>query len=470
MSPTRWLLVLLIPCVITYAALTGCGGGDAGVRVRLQTLAGDGEPPGPFFLVPVQAASLEARIPLTPIEAGSDILIARDAPAGSYVVLNDQGWQMLRTGQQMPRLHANEDGAPNDIAMARPYTLYLAPRAPQHWRLSEHWALQRVLPTDPVTYGDIPVQASLRDHGWVAMQLPEALCVPGARFRVLGLMEGNVLSQAIPLEIPDPAARPYVRLVTPSSTDPMLVRIVGGDAAAEGAEIHARLIGIPLDHDWVQQARGGYAEVPSAGEIGDGLRIAVPGWGAEALYDIGLAEWRRVGRIYIHALPTKDRREIRIEGQASLITHVSSVQALGTSFGRLPTHGQGADVVVYAPPGAQTLLVATPTGPMILDVDATATTVAMPAPRPGASLSGSVPVKLPGYRVMFQRRVGERWVGGAGLDFAVASGGRYEALLPGGVYRVTIGDAGNRVGKWAKVPEALTGWGAKANYDFDDLP
>lgn len=453
------MLVRLLLGGLVLAGLAACGSGDTPeIRVAIETLAGDGAPPEPLWLVPVESDTTRTRIPLQRRGQGpGDMpLYVAAAAAGSYEVVNEQGWRMLTTGQTLPWFHADAAGSPNVVALARPYTLYLRARAADSWKVAPRVAIEQRIDGDPHTWRRLDVPLQEQGGGWVSLRLPPDVAVPGARFRVFAFMEGDIPARMTSLTIPSDPAMPYVRLLETEVGSPLLVRVVGG-SVADGTTIEARLPQHPLDPRWTARIVGGNAWFAHLGDHVEGAELRLASWGEDAVWTLDAELWEREGTLVILALPGVDGvRRVRLPVPEGVSVRRVLLRPPGaTEQGAVPFVTTTSGIEAIVPEGALTGWVELSTGLASLDVAADDGRAVLGESGAPARITGNVAVSAPGFRVVAERQDGPAWITGAGLDVVVQPGGRYALAVPPGRYRLRVRRPDLRLGEPTPIPVEL---------------
>ncbi|MCA9316678.1 MAG: hypothetical protein H6806_01605 [Planctomycetes bacterium] len=464
------LSLLLVGAVAL--GVVACGkDSSAGVRVAIQTLPGDGAPPEPLWLLPLDQAQGASRFPLRPtgVEDGMH-LYASDAPAGVYRVENDAGWATLTTGQTLTRFHDEPGGPPNYVALARPGTLYMRPRLADAWRVIPDVAVERYVEGDPGSWERVPVTPQEQPGGWLMVRLPKDVLVPGARLRAFAVFEGNVPTSAVTVAVGDKPQVPYIRLLEPATGLPLTVELVHGHVE-DDTEVELRLADHPLDLTWTARFARDRAWFSGLGDHVEGMYVTIPAWGELARWHVGEEAWLKeqallplaMGpesqprRVALPALPKglhPDRVLLRTPdadrlGQVPLERHDdgswSLVVPAGEHVGWLEADGSFAAVTV--PAGDGPAKVAAPTAP--------------------ATIVGSVIDSRDSVRVRAEREEAEGlWVGGAGFDTAPDTGLGYEMRVPPGRWRVRVVRSDLRMSEPRTVPLPLESGARFTGFDL----
>lgn len=468
---TRITLLLLL---LGAAALGVVGCGDesaAGVRVAIQTLPGDGTPPEPLWLLPLDQPRGSPRFQLRPtgIEDGLHLYVA-DAPAGVYRVENDAGWATLTTGQTLTRFHDEPGGPPNYVALARPGTLYMRPRAADAWRVLPDVALERYVEGDPGSWERVPVTAKEQPGGWLMVRLPKEVLVPGARLRAFAVFEGNVPTSAITLAVGDNADVPYIRLLEPATGLPLTVELVGGHVD-DGTEADLRLVDHPLDLTWTARFTRDRAWFSGLGEHVEGMYVTIPAWGELARWHVAEAVWLTEQALLPLAMgPGSQPRRVLLpalpdgRGPGRVLLRKPDADRLGQV--PLEPHDDGSWSIVV-PAGEHVGWIEVDGSFAALTVPAGGGAAIVAPPAEAATIVGRVVDSRDAVRVRAEREEADGlWVGGAGFDTATDTGLGYTMHVPPGRWRMRVIRSDLRMSEPRTVPLVLESGARFTGFDI----
>jgi len=436
--------------LLTLFLLSACGDDNdvepKGVRVLVRTSVSDGPVQGELFLRTTEGD--ENTIPLRRLDG--DMWIADGVEGGYYWVTSTEGWSHLWPSA-LPPLLSGEADRPNQVWMGRPHSLYLGPQPGQTHEPGLAWTVQR-WEGRAGAGAVIPVEAFQQvvpnlPHPHVALRFPAGEW--NGKFRALGHLRDGTLCEPVVVSLPIDARGPRLQHVRPARTQPFvatLVRTSPDNPVANGTEVRATVIGLPIEHTYVARSQSELAYFPGVAVAGDGIRVAV---GIEERgHVISSKEWRRLGATYLLA-PVANPVRVALEGNdpwasASLLIRMDR----GDRYGLARVTVKAGQISVDAPIGAQHWLLRWEDasgkpqwGAAKVDVaEGSGMRVRIEDMKRGCSVQGNVVgVPTPGFRLLFFHNEGEDvWVLGHGFDIGVSHTGSFDADLPPGEYRVSI--------------------------------
>ncbi|MGE0193844.1 MAG: hypothetical protein AB7T63_17605 [Planctomycetota bacterium] len=457
-----------LPVIASLAVVLGlaaCGDAPApGMRIAIHTLPDDGEPPQPLWLSPLDKPAGSYRIPLRATGREGDVYhYVADAPAGAYRVENSAGWGTLTSGQSLQVFHTQAEGPPNVVWLARSGTLYMRPRTADTWRVLPVVALERRTSPHADTYERVPVEVTVQPGGWLVVRLPDAVLVPGTQLRAFSLFEGHVATRPVELPIPDNPAVPYVRLLDPAASPPLVVEVVGGPID-DGVEAELRLVAHPLDLTWTAPFQRGRAWFSGIGEHGDGVVVSLPAWGDEARWRVDGEAWQEEQALFPLALDAEAKpRRVRLPALAADVAPRRILLRATTAdrLGQVPLDRDDDGGWSFVVPAGEhvgwieadgTFAPITVRAETASDADA----ITVGAFAPAATIVGSVVDTRDTVRVRAERETGAgTWIGGASRDVMPDPGLGFTLRVPPGRWRLCVVRSDLRTSEPRTVPVSL---------------
>ena len=421
-----------------------------GIVITVDTLTSDDELPLPLFarLLTAEAAPIE----MVPVPDKARTFRAPGAVQGHYDFFNDAGWRYINDGRPIPQLTPGEQ--PVHISMGRPCSVYVRPSLGGGFFLESIAAVERVEGRGASATYHVVEDAEIITHpeGWISVRLPPDVCRPRARFRLSGWMSGKHPFDPAFVDLAErDVRRPYTRVVHPASVARLRVVLVGGAGAeTDGVEIEAALRGLPIKMTDRIHTSGGIGTFPSLGAFMQGLELRVPAWGDDARYSLSIDRWRREGTVFVRAPDAQ--RDIRVPVLLPADVGIENIAVLESAMDRFALAQLArtpSGCTVRTSPGQQTWIVYAAGKAMAVDVDVQdgGAAVELGALADAVRVHGKLEIARMGYRVRFERQVGDRWVGGHGMEVDARIGTRYEATVPAGRYRIQVVKPGGRLTK-----------------------